>query len=299
MFALGISDFSVGEGVYPAKQLLSLARQLGYRDLVCWDRGVAGYPKLRAELEWIHEARRLEGLPPDPRWTGFRLHLGSRFTWRGHGYGALPFTDAGYAALNGLLSAQAHLDHDPPIPGLGAPEPPQDCVLLAEDLAGLDALLREGLYGALLAHPRRAQEARKALAAGLEVVAPQALRFRTAEGLEMHRLKLAIDQQTTLIRTEALWDPAEAAVSRADWEARFPFCEPAVERATAAVLERISGWQHPLGRLGAGRSPGAGRPDLDAFLREKRAGGCGTALSGASAATSWAAWSGSWTSSPS
>ena len=47
MFALGISDFSVGEGVYPAKQLLSLARQLGYRDLVCWDRGVAGYPKLR------------------------------------------------------------------------------------------------------------------------------------------------------------------------------------------------------------------------------------------------------------
>ena len=30
MFALGISDFSVGEGVYPAKQLLSLARGLGW-----------------------------------------------------------------------------------------------------------------------------------------------------------------------------------------------------------------------------------------------------------------------------
>ncbi|WP_243322220.1 hypothetical protein [Geothrix sp. SG200] len=273
MFALGISDFSVGEGVYPARQLLSLARRLGYRDLVCWDRGVAGYPKLRAELDWIHEARRLEGLPPDPRWTGFRLHLGSRFTWRGHGYGALPFTDAGYAALNRLLSAQAHLDREPPIPGLGASEPPLDCVLLADDLAGLDALLREGLYGALLAHPRRAQEARKALAAGLEVVAPQVLRFRTAEGLEMHRLKRAIDQQTTLIRMEALWDSAEAAVPRADWEARFPFGEPAVERATAAVLERISGWSihwgawvlpEPLGREGA---------DLNALLREKvRAG---------------------------
>ncbi len=275
MFALGISDFSIGEGVYPAKQLLSLARQLGYRDLVCWDRGMAGYPKLRDTLEWIHKSRELEGLPPEPQWTGFRLHLGCRFTWRGHEYGALPFSDAGYTALNRLLSAQAHGDHDPPIaiPGLGAPDPPRDCVLLADDLAGLDALLREGLYAALLAHPCRVQEARKALAAGLEVVAPQVLRFRTVEGLEMHRLKRAIDQQATFLRTEALWQPAEAAVSRSEWEARFPFCESAVEKATASVLERISGWPihwgewvlpDPLGHEGA---------VLDALLRERvRAG---------------------------
>ena len=274
MFALGISDFSVGEGVYPAKQLLSLARQLGYRDLVCWDRGVAGYPKLRGELEWIHEARKLEGLPPDPRWTDFRIHLGSRFTWRGHGYGALPYTNAGYAALNRLLTAQAHDEAPgPDIPGLGAPEPPRDCVLLAEDRAGLDALLREGFEAALLGHPRRVQEARAARSEGLTVVAPQVLRFRTAEGLEMHRLKRAIAQQSTLIRTEALWDPAEAAVPRSDWEARFPFAEPAVARATAAVLERVSGWSihwgqwvlpDPLDREGR---------DLDALLRERvRAG---------------------------
>ncbi|HEX9008763.1 MAG TPA: hypothetical protein VF804_00235, partial [Holophagaceae bacterium] len=133
MFALGISDFSVGEGVYPAKQLLRLARALGYRDLVCWDRGVAGYPKLRAELEWIHKSRELEGLPPDPDWMGFRLHLGARFAWRGHEYGALPFTDGGYAALNRLLSAQAHAGRDDlPVPGLGDPGPPEGCVLLAE-----------------------------------------------------------------------------------------------------------------------------------------------------------------------
>ncbi|MBP7618988.1 MAG: hypothetical protein KA743_10760, partial [Geothrix sp.] len=113
MFALGISDFSIGEGVYPAKQLLSLARRFGYRDLVCWDRGVAGYPKLRDTLEWIHKSRELEGLPPDPQWTGFRLHLGCRFSWRGHEYGALPFSDAGYEALNRLLSAQAHEGHTP------------------------------------------------------------------------------------------------------------------------------------------------------------------------------------------
>jgi DNA-directed DNA polymerase III PolC len=271
MFALGISDFSLGEGVYPAAQLLRVARGLGYRDLVCWDRGLAGYPKLRDTLEWIHKSRELEGLPPDPQWTGFRLHLGCRFSWRGHGYGALPCNDGGYAALNRLLTAQAHADHDPPIllPGLGEAEPPQGCVLLAEDLAGLDALLREGLYAALLAHPRRVQEARKALAAGLEVVAPQVLRFRTAEGLEMHRLKRAIAQQATLIRTEPLWDPAEAVAPRADWEGRFPFAEPAVERATAAVLERISGWQlhwgdwvlpDPLGKEGA---------DMNALLRER------------------------------
>jgi DNA-directed DNA polymerase III PolC len=274
MFALGISDFSVGEGVYPAAQLLRVARGLGYRDLVCWDRGLAGYPKLRDTLEWIHKSRELEGLPPDPQWTGFRLHLGCRFTWRGHAVGALPYSDVGYAALNRLLSTQAHdAAPGPAIPGLGAPEPPQGCVLLAEDLAGLDALLCEGFYAVLLAHPRRAQEARKALAAGLDVIAPQVLRFRTAEGLEMHRLKRAIAQQSTLIRTEALWDAAEAVVPRGDWEARFPFCDPAVEKATAAVLERISGWSihwgkwvlpDPLGKEGA---------DMDALLRERvRAG---------------------------
>ncbi len=274
MFALGISDFSTGEGVYPAKQLLRLARALGYRDLVCWDRGVAGYPKLRETLAWIHEARRLEGLPPDPDWADFRLHLGARFDWRGHAYGALPASDGGYAALNRLLSAQAHAGRDDlPIPGLGEPEPPGGCVLLAEDLAGLDALLREGLHGTLLAHPRRAQEARKALAAGLPVVAPQVLRFRTVEGLEMHRLKRAIDRQATLIRTEAQWDAAEAAVPRADWEARFPFCEPAVAKATAAVLEQVAGWSLHWGEWVLPEPLGQEGRDLDALLRERvRAG---------------------------
>jgi DNA polymerase III alpha subunit len=274
MFALGISDFSTGEGVYPAKQLLALARRFGYRDLVCWDWSLAGYPKLRDTLEWIHKSRELEGLPPDPRWTDFRLHLGCRFTWRGHACGALPFSDAGYAALNRLLTAQAHLGRpDLVIPGLGEAEPPRDCVLLADDLAGLDALLREGRYAALLAHPCRAQEARKALAAGLEVVAPQVLRFRTPEGLALHQLKRAIHLQATFIRTEALWQPAEAAVPRPDWEARFPFAEPAVAKATAAVLERISGWRLHWGEWEVSRPLGQEDADLDALLRERvRAG---------------------------
>ena len=273
-FALGISDFSMGEGVYPAAQLLRVARSLGYRDLVCWDQGLAGYPKLRGELEWLHKARELEGLPPDPAWTGFRIHLGGRFTWRGHGYGALPCTDAGYGALNRLLTVCAHVERpELVIPGLGVPEPPLGCVLLAENRAGLEALLREGFDAALLGHPRRVQEARAALADGLTVVAPQVLRFRTTEGLEMHRLKRAIAQQATLIRTEALWEGADAAVPRQDWEARFPFAEPAVARATAALLERIAGWQIHWGQWEVAKPLGQEDADLDALLRERvRAG---------------------------
>ncbi|MBI4912882.1 MAG: DNA polymerase III subunit alpha [Acidobacteria bacterium] len=271
-FALGISDFSIGEGVYPAKQLLKLARCLGYGDLVLWDRDLSGYPKLREELEWPRRARKLEGLAPDPSDT-LRIHLGCRFAWRGRAVGALPCSDAGYAALNRLLSSQAHAEAarlGEPVPeSCRIEEPPDGCVLLAEELDGLDALLREGRYAALLAHPCRVQEARRALAAGLPVVAPQALRFRSPAGLELHRLKRAIATQGTLARTEALWDPREAAVPREAWERRFPAAEPAVARATAEVLERISGWSIHWGAWVNTRPLGLDGADLDAVLRER------------------------------
>ena len=132
-FALGISDFSVGEGVYPAAQLLKLARALGYGDLVLWDHDLAGYPKLREELEWPRRARKLEGLEADPADT-LRIHLGCRFTWRGRAYGALPYSDAGYAALNRLLTTQAHgsvARQGEPVPSTClTEEPPKDCVLI-------------------------------------------------------------------------------------------------------------------------------------------------------------------------
>ncbi|MEI6472486.1 MAG: hypothetical protein WCO20_07560 [Holophagaceae bacterium] len=274
MFALGISDFSAGEGVYQASHLLQVARGLGYRDLVCWDRGTAAYPKLRETLAWFHRSRELEGLPPDPAWAGFRLHLGCRFSWRGHGYGAIPGTDAGHGALNRLLSAQAHgARPELAVPGLGVGEPPRDCLLLAEDRAGLDALLREGFAAALLGHPLRVQEARAALAQGLTVVAPQVLRFRTPEGLALHRLKRAIAGQSTLVRTESLWAPAEAAVPRAEWEARFPAAEPAVARSTAALLARLGDWAIPWGDWVVARPLGLEDADLDALLRERAQAG--------------------------
>ncbi len=289
-FALGISDFSIGEGIYRPEQLLRVAQRLGYGDLVLWDRGVHGYPKLREELEWVLETRRsgiLHGVggPEAPQEVGsagegFRIHLGSRFSWRGHDYGALPFSDAGYANLNRLLTTQAHearrLKGEPVPESCRSEEPPDGCALLAEDLAGLDALLREGFYASLLAHPRRVQEARRALALGLSVVAPQVLRFRTAAGLELHRLKRAIALQSTLPRVAPLWEAQAAAMPRADWEARLPFADPSVQRATEALLEHISGWSIHWGGWVNSGPLGLGGTDLDALLREQVVAGIRT-----------------------
>jgi len=260
MFALGISDFSLGEGIYPAESLLRLARALGYRDLVLWDHSLAGYPKLREELEWPRKARMLAGEAPDPG-DDFRIHLGCRFTWRNHAYGALPFTDAGYAGLNKLLSEQAH--------ARGEGEPPLDCILLAENAAGLEALLREGFHATLLAHPCRAQEARLVLDRGLAVAAPQVLRFRTPAGLELHRLKHAIHTQRTVPRTEPQWHTREAAVTHAEWVARFPICDDRVVRTTAAILERVTAWSIHWGKWIETGPLGLAISELDGILRER------------------------------
>ena len=236
-----ISDFSVGEGIYTAKTLLKLTRRLGYRDLVLWDKGMQGYPKLRDELDW---ARELESLGhghasfdgPGAAPSELRLHLGCRFEWRDQAFGALPLSDPGYGELNRLLTDQAH-------GRVGCL--PKDCLLLAERLEGLEMLRREGLRASLLAHPARIQEARKALAGGLPVVAPQVLRFCTDAGLELHRLKRAIATQSTLPRTEPLWSLAEAGVHRRVWEARFPAAEPVIAHGTEALLDAASGWSIP------------------------------------------------------
>ena len=100
-------------------------------------------------------------------------------------------------------------------------------MLLAERLEGLELLVREGFEATLLAHPRRQQEAAEALGRGLSVAGPQVLRFRTPAGLELHRLKRAIATQSTVPRTEPLWDLQDAAVDRRAWEARFPWRSPA------------------------------------------------------------------------
>ncbi|MFN8010970.1 MAG: hypothetical protein U0P81_06160 [Holophagaceae bacterium] len=281
-FALGVSDFSAGEGIYPAELLLALAERLGYDHLAAWDTGLHGFPKLRDELAWRMEnraeavARATAGTgppsAPEPFTTEspppLRLLLGARFPWKGRQFGALPCSREGYASLCRLLTDQAHEDAAVPF-RVGDGSLPRDCAILAEDLAGLELLLKEGVYGLLLGSARNAAACARALAARLPVVAPQVLRFRTPEGLDLHRLKRAIHTQRTVPRAETLWDPRDAAMPKAEWESRFPAAEPAVARATEELRERIAGWDLAWGAWVSAGPLGLEGADLDAVLRER------------------------------
>lgn len=245
---LAVSDFSQGEGVYPAELLAQLAPRLGYRHLAGWDWGLHGWPRLRA-------AALAAGLTPI---------LGSRFRWRDQVYGALPESDLGYAELCRMLTDLAH----------GRPgQPPRACALLAETLEGLELLAREGFQAALLAHGRNQRETAEALRRGLAVAAPQVLRFRKAAGLELHRLKRAMATRSTLARTEPLWDPRDAAVDRASWEARFPAAEPRAALGTAVLLERVAGWRMHWGEWVMPTPLGPDDQDLDAELASRARAG--------------------------
>jgi DNA-directed DNA polymerase III PolC len=101
------------------------------------------------------------------------------------------------------------------------------------------------------------------------VAAPQLLRFRTPAGLELHRLKRAIHTQSTLPRTEAAWDGRDGAVSRGDWEARFPGAEARVERRTAEILECVAAWSIHWGKWVETGPLGQDGQDLDAILRAR------------------------------
>jgi DNA-directed DNA polymerase III PolC len=241
---LAVTDFAPGEGVYTAEMIAQLAPRLGYRTVAAWDPGLHGWPRFR-------EACLEAGLKP---------LLGCRFSWRGMACGALPHSDRGYAELCRLLTDQAHGREG---------EPPVDCSLLAGTLEGQAYLTREGFRPALLAHGRNQPEAAAALARGLPVAAPQVLRFRRPEGLELHRLKRALAARSTVARTEPLWDPRDAALDRAGWEARFPGAEPRCALETAALAERAGGWTMHWGDWVMPRPLGPRDWDLDAELRSR------------------------------
>ena len=243
-FALAVTDFATGEGVYTAELVARLAPQLGYTRVAAWDPGLHGWPRLR-------EAALGAGLTP---------LLASRFTWRGLPLGALPHSDRGYGELCRLLTDLAHGREG---------SPPRDCVLLAETFAGLEALTLAGFEAALLAHGRNRGEAAEALALGLPVAAPQVLRFRRGPGLDLHRLKRALAAQGTVTRVPPLWDLRDAAVDRAAWEQRFPWAEPRIARTTEVLRERVEGWRMHWGAWVMPRPICADDLDLDQELQAR------------------------------
>ena len=239
-FLLAITDFSTGEGVYTADMVAALAPRLGYDCIAGWDHGLHGWPRLR-------EAALAAGLTP---------LLGCRFTWRGLAFGALPHSDRGYAELCRLLTDQAHGR---------AGDPPRDCALLAETPEDQAYLAREGFRVHLLAHGRNRMEATR----GLPAAAPQVLRFRREPGLALHRLKRAMAGRSTVTRVEPLWEPRDAAETRASWEARFPGADPAIRRETEELLERVRGWRMHWGDWVMPRPIGPRDQDLDEELKAR------------------------------
>ncbi|MBS0176668.1 MAG: hypothetical protein JSR64_21795, partial [Nitrospira sp.] len=85
----------------------------------------------------------------------------------------------------------------------------------------------------------------------------------------MHRLKRAIATQSTVPRTEALWDARDGAIPREVWEARFPACDAAVARATRDLEARLPAWELPWGKWTCAGPMGLEGADLDAVLRER------------------------------
>ncbi|MDR1841840.1 MAG: hypothetical protein LBQ86_07950 [Holophagales bacterium] len=218
-FLLAITDYSPGEGIYTSEQAIKLSARMGYDTVALWNTGLHGWPVFR---DTALEA----GLTP---------LIGSRFQWRGREYGALPWSDTGYAQMCHLLTDMAHER---------APElPTKDCAVVAMTLTGADLLAKHGIAPTFLASNHNTLEAMEAHKRGIDVICPQVLRFRTPAGLELHRLKRAIATCDLITRAKPLWEPNEAAVSRAQWESLYPSADIAIANSTIALLERLTSWE--------------------------------------------------------
>jgi DNA-directed DNA polymerase III PolC len=218
-FLLAITDYSPGEGIYTSEQAVKLAARLGYDAVALWDTGLHGWPALR-------EAAMKIGIKP---------LIGARFNWRGSQFGALPWSDSGYAQLCRLLTDLAH-ERDGELPT-------KDCSVAAMDLPGAELLAEQGIVPTLLAHRRNGSESMQAIKLGINVICPQVLRCRTSAGLELHRLKRAIETCDLISRTELHWHPEDAALPRCEWASRFPACDQGIARNTDALLERLAAWE--------------------------------------------------------
>ena len=105
--ALGISAYSLMEGVYLPEDLARLALHLGYTDLALVDRGLHGFPRMREAAEKV----------------GLRLHVGCRLPLGDGEVYVIPIGRQGYGAMNKAITDLAH--------GRTGSWP-EDCVLLAD-----------------------------------------------------------------------------------------------------------------------------------------------------------------------
>ena len=222
--ALGISAYSLMEGVYLPEDLGKLALHLGYTDLVLVDRGLHGFPRMREAAEKL----------------GLRLHVGCRLPLGDGEVYVLPLCLDGYAEMNKALTDSAH--------GRSWTWPDR-CMLLA-DRWGVALLLRDQAPDAelvmILIGSGGWQVAQRARAEGFGVAGPQVLRFLKSEGLAIHKTKRAIAMNAMLqdLKPKDYWEPRLAAKTFTAWEQAL---SEEVNEGTRRLETQLGGWTLPWG----------------------------------------------------
>ncbi len=223
--ALGISAYSLMEGVYLPEDLGKLALHLGYTDLALVDRGLHGLPRMREAADKL----------------GLRLHVGCRLPLADGEVYVLPLDAEGYTGMNKALTDKAH-GRSWAWPG--------SCVLLA-DRWGVALQLRDEAPDAelvaILIGGGGWQVAQRARAEGIAVAGPQVLRFLKSEGLAIHKVKRAIAMNAMLqdLKPKDYWEPRLGAKTCSTWEQGL---SEEVNEGTRRLEAQLGSWSMPWGK---------------------------------------------------
>lgn len=223
--ALGISAYSLMEGVYLPEDLGRLALHLGYTDLALVDRGLHGFPRMREASEKL----------------GLRLHVGCRLPLGDGEVYVLPLGSEGYTAMNKAITDRAH--------GRSWTWP-EGCSLLADRWSAALNLRDQASdpdLVALLIGLGGWQLAQRARSEGIAVTGPQVLRFLRPEGLALHKVKRAIALNTMLpdLKPKDYWEPRLGARTCQAWEQGL---SEEVNEGTRRLESQLQGWSLPWGR---------------------------------------------------
>ncbi len=223
--ALGISAYSLMEGVYLPEDLGKVALHLGYTDLALVDRGVHGLPRMREASEKL----------------GLRLHIGCRLPLGDGEVYVLPLGSEGYTAMNKAITDRAH--------GRSWMWP-EGCWLMADRWSNALTLRDQApdpAQVALLIGLGGWQLVQRARSEGIAVTGPQVLRFLRPEGLALHKVKRAIALNTMLqdLKPKDYWEPRLAARTCHAWEQGL---SEEVNEGTRRLEAQLQGWTLPWGR---------------------------------------------------